>query len=76
MIKIDSTLSRLTPGEVRTLRGMIIEAIRDQPAYDDPAFDAPMAYELSVINWDMAMDIAGTTHLYDEWWLTRNTDIV
>lgn len=74
--KLDSTMSRLTPGEAKEWQQVIRQAISDQPAYDSPEFNRPLAYELTVINWDLAMDIAGTPHLFDEWWLTRNTDIV
>jgi hypothetical protein len=32
-----------------------------------PNWDAETAYELSVLNWDIANDIAGRVHLFDEW---------
>ena len=65
--KIDSTLTRLNHYELSNLKDCMVQAICDQPAHDDPEFDAEMAYELSVLNWDIANDIAGRVHLFDEW---------
>ena len=73
--KVDSTLAKLTRHEISNLRGLILNAIYEQPPHHSPAYNAPMAYELSVLNWDLATDLSGMPHLYDEWWLTRNTDI-
>jgi len=74
--KLDTTLIKLTDQERRELRDRIIQAINDQPSHMSPDFDGPVAYELSVLNWDLCSDMAGTPHLFDEWWLTRHTDIV
>jgi hypothetical protein len=68
--KIDSTLSQLLPGEALRLRDMIIDAIHEQPSHLSPDFNGPMAYELSVLNWDLCNDLTGHVHVYDEWWLT------
>ena len=65
---IDSSLSKLTDADLVNLRTLIVDAICDQPSHDDPAFNAAMAYELSVLNWDILGDIAHVVHLYDEWW--------
>ena len=65
--KIDSTLTVLSSDEKTTLRSMIVQAINDQPPHDSSKFDAELAYELSVINWDLCNDMAGRVHLFDEW---------
>ena len=66
--KIDSTLAVLSDQEKHVLQRFIREAIYNQPPHTSTRFDAPMAYELTVLNWDLATDLAGTVHVYDEWW--------
>jgi len=73
--KIDRTLAKLTPSELKMFRDVLLDAMYAQPPHTSPAYNPLLAYELSVLNWDVCSDLAGNPHLFDEWWLTQNTDI-
>jgi len=76
MPKLDSTFTRLTHNEKRELRDEIITEMDLLGAHDSDTFDRGLAYDLSVILWDLSYDIALTPHLFDEWWTTKYANLV
>lgn len=69
MNKMDSTLQPLTISELQAFREVILGALYDQPHHESPAFNPSLAYEMSVLNWDIVREMSGMgPFLFDEWW--------